>query len=74
MSDITHVNSEREKISIRKLAPGHPFAGNYLLVIHDDPRPLGTGTEAPTLLDVGTAEWLKQQCEIVIAEAMEVTR
>lgn len=49
-----HVNSEGEIITIRRCTDGE-FAGQLLLVIHDD-GPLDT--EAPTLLDEGTQEWL----------------
>lgn len=60
MSEVvrTHVNTEAEKITIEKLGEGHGFAGDYLLVIHDDPPPKGTFATAPTLLDTPTVDWL----------------
>ena len=55
-----HVNSENEVISINQLGPG-PFEGQYLLVVHDDPPPQGSGQQAPMLLDEGTRKWLLKQ-------------
>ncbi len=50
-----YVNSENEKISIKSCDSG-PFAGQLILVIHDDAR--AGGTQAPMLLDNGTMCWL----------------
>ena len=57
MSGLEHINTEQKKVSVRKL-PDDFFDGQYILVIHDDPRPKGTGTQAPMLLDSGTVDWL----------------
>ena len=51
----SHVNSENEKISIESSDKG-PFAGQLILIIHDDVK--SGGTKAPILLDEGTRNWL----------------
>ena len=56
----THVNSERERLSLVK-ASQPPFEGRLLLVVEDDPPPRGSGQLAPMLLDEGTAGWLLEQ-------------
>ncbi len=53
-----HINSENEKVSIHKLEKGHKFENQFVLVIHDDPKPHGSGVQAPMLLDSGTMDWL----------------
>lgn len=50
----SYTNGEGEQVTIEQVADG-AFAGQYLLVIHDDPP---VGTKAPMLLDLGTAGWL----------------
>lgn len=59
MFRMEHSNSESELISIDRIEAG-PFEGQYLLIIHDDPPPEGTGIQAPMLLDRGTRDWLRQ--------------
>ena len=54
-----YVNSEGEVLTIEKVETG-PFEGQQLLVVHDDPRPRGTGIRAPMLLDDGLRAWLKE--------------
>lgn len=55
LSTFSHVNSEREKITVDRVMSG-PFKGQHLLVIHDDPP---STTTAPMLLDKGTRDWLR---------------
>lgn len=56
----TYFNSEGEQLSIDPITGGD-FAGGYVLCIHDDPPPRGSGKVAPMLLDEGTATWLADQ-------------
>ena len=56
----SYTNSEGERVSIER-ATAPAFAGQLLLVIHDDPPPRGTGVRAPMLLDAGTRAWLVEQ-------------
>lgn len=58
----THVNSERERLTIRRILDGE-FAGHHILVIHDDPPPHGSGVAAPMLLDLGTQMALREFLE-----------
>lgn len=51
----SHTNSERELLTIER-ANSEAFAGQFLLVIHDDP-PLAV--KAPMLLDEGTQQFLR---------------
>ena len=53
----SHVNSQNEKISIESIDKGQ-FAGQLLLVVHDDKK--AGGTVAPMLLDKSTITWLMQ--------------
>ena len=55
----SHVNSQNEKISIESSDSG-AFAGQLLLVMHDDNAYHGWGTKAPMLLDKSTITWLMQ--------------
>jgi len=64
-----YTNSENEVVSIQKLGWG-PFEGQHILVIHDDPPPLGSGAEAPMLLDEGTRKWLQRQLKIMEEEQL----
>ena len=54
----SHVNSQNEKISIESCDSG-AFAGQLLLVMHDDNAYHGC-TKAPMLLDKSTITWLMQ--------------
>lgn len=65
-----HVNTEGEFLTVEHLAFG-PYAGQWLLVVHDDPPPRGTGTRAPMLLDRGTRDALRRAFDL-IDEAEEV--
>ncbi|MEM8866566.1 MAG: hypothetical protein AAGF31_13565 [Planctomycetota bacterium] len=65
--DLSHINSQGERISIRKMSASHKFAGQYVLVIHDDPPPHGSGVEAPMLLDADTAAWLHEHTKKIVA-------
>lgn len=54
----SHRNDERELITIERMRDDHPLFPNALILcIYDDDTP----TVAPTLLDAGTVEWLKEQ-------------
>lgn len=66
-----HTNTQHETIEVAVAGPG-PFQGAPLLVIHDDPPPVGTGTRAPMLLDAGTRRWLRAQLDR-LDEDSEVT-
>ncbi|KKN73749.1 hypothetical protein LCGC14_0396970 [marine sediment metagenome] len=52
-------NTQRERITIER-AGVHPFEGQLLLVIHDDPPPRGTSAKAIMLLDSGMIHWLHE--------------
>ena len=60
MSDLvvsTYRNRENERLTIERCdAPA--FLGEYLLCIHDDMPPRGSGIKAPMLLDRATAAFL----------------
>ena len=60
-------NSQREYITIER-ANMHPFEGDLLLVIHDDPPPTGSGKAAPMLLDSGMIHWLHEATGEMILE------
>lgn len=59
----SHTNSVNETITV-ELVTGGQFVDHFILVIHDDPPPLGAGITAPMLLDRGTRDWLR----MVLAE------
>ncbi len=56
----THTNSQGEQISLVRVPDSFKGQG-ILLTVHDDPPPLGSGTEAPMLLDLDTWRWLQKQ-------------
>ncbi len=58
-------NTQRERITIER-ASVHPFDGQLLLIIHDDPPPRGTSTKAMMLLDTGTIHWLHERLGEII--------
>ena len=59
-----YTNSQNEKIELTR-ASTDQFKGQNLLVLHDDPPPLGSGRQAVMLLDEGTIEWLAEQLETI---------
>lgn len=59
-----HVNTEGEILTVEQLVFG-PYAGQWLLVVHDDPPPSGTGIRAPMLLDRGTRDALRRALDII---------
>jgi hypothetical protein len=52
-----HRNTEGELVTLRRLVGGK-FAGQLVLTVVDD-GPIAT--EAPTLLDAGTLDWLRRE-------------
>ncbi len=58
--EISFRNSENEKISIAYSDNGE-FAGQPILIIHDDEDRFGRSAEAPMLLDEPTINWLERQ-------------
>lgn len=58
----SHRNTQGEVISIKRVTAGE-FLDQHVLIIKDDPKPRGSGIEAPMLLDQGTQAWLLRSIE-----------
>jgi len=59
-----HVNSQGERFGIAACHDHPQYGDNRMLVVWDDPLPIGSGVAAMALIDVGVIEWLQEVLEL----------